>query len=77
MRRIRDAQQRDWDVTVGRESFGMQVFLFLPADGSETRKALMHSDTWVEGEQELGSLAEEALLERLAVSVRWEETASR
>lgn len=76
MRRMTDEQGREWDITVGRESFGMQVFLFMPQDGSGVRKALMTSDTWLEGERELGTLDESALRERLSVSVPWEETAS-
>lgn len=77
MRRITDEQGQCWDVTVGRESYGMQVFLFMPLDGRGVHKALMTSDTWLDGERELGRLGEEALRERLAVAVPWEETASR
>ncbi|SEP14198.1 hypothetical protein [Aquisalimonas asiatica] len=76
MRRITDEQGHDWDVTVGRESYGMQVFLFMPQDGSGVRKALMTADTWLDGERELHTLDQAALLERLGVSVPWEETAS-
>lgn len=76
MRTITDEQGRDWDVAVGRESYGMQVFLFIPKDGSGVRKALMTSDTRLDGERELDTLDQAALLERLGVSVPWEETAS-
>lgn len=76
MRRFTDEQGREWDTTVGRESYGMQVFLFMPLDGSGVRKALMRSDTWLDGERELDGMDEEALRERLEVSVAWEETAS-
>ena len=76
MRRFTDEQGREWDATVGRESYGMQVFLFMPRDGSGVRKALMTSDTWLDGERELDTMDEDALRERLGVSVAWEDTAS-
>ena len=76
MRRFTDEQGQEWDATVGRESYGMQVFLFMPRDGSGVRKALMTSDTWLDGERELDSMDEDALRERLNVSVAWEDTAS-
>ena len=76
MRRFTDEQGREWDATVGRESYGMQVFLFMPRDGSGVRKALMTADTWLDGERELDTMDEAALQERLGVSVPWEETAS-
>ena len=76
MRCFSDEQGREWDATVGRESYGMQVFLFMPRDDSGVRKALMTSDTWLDGERELGQLDEDALRERLGVSVPWEDTAS-
>lgn len=76
MRKVTDQQGQPWDVTVGRESYGMQVFLFMPQDGSGVRKALMNSDTWLDGERELELIEEAALLERLGVSVPWEETAA-
>lgn len=76
MRRFSDEQGRQWDVTVGRESFGMQVFLFMPLDGGGVRKALMTADTWLDGERELGDIDEASLRERLAVSVDWTDTAS-
>lgn len=74
MRRVTDEQGLTWDVTVGRESYGMQVFLFMPRDNSGVRKALMASDTWLDGERELDVMDEAALLERLRDSVAWEET---
>lgn len=76
MRRFTDEQGREWDATVGRESYGMQVFLFIPQDGSGVRKALMTSDTWLDGERELDTMDVAALQERLGVSVAWEDTAS-
>lgn len=76
MRKVTDEAGLQWDVTVGRESYGMQVFLFMPMDGSGVRKALMTSDTWLDGERELEGVDDSALLERLGVSVPWEETAT-
>lgn len=71
-RAFTDKQGRRWDVGVGRESYGMQVLLFAAAAGGEVRKALMHSNTWLEAEQELAGLSDAALQERLEASQPWE-----
>lgn len=70
-RSIRDEQGEAWDVMVGRESYGMQVWLFSPRSGGEVRKALMESSTRLDAMQELEQVSEEHLRERLGASVPW------
>lgn len=71
MREFRDHEARLWTVLVGRESYGMQVLLFFPADGSEVLKTLMASDTRLEGQRELDAMSDESLREALRVAAPW------
>lgn len=41
MRRITDADLREWEVTVGRGSWGAYTALFVPRKGGEVREALL------------------------------------
>ncbi len=47
MRRYTDSRGRDWDVVVGRESFGALYALFVPAGETraETRQTLLQQDS--------------------------------
>lgn len=72
-RSITDSEGRQWDVTVGRESYGMQVLLFFPRFGGGTRKAMLASSTQIEALAELDGLDEITLRERLKISVAWED----
>lgn len=72
MRRIQDAQGDPWDVMLGRESYGMQVLLFVPCGGGGVRKAMLAADTRVDAQAELDALDDAGLLERLSASVPWE-----
>ncbi|MCP1673123.1 hypothetical protein J2T57_000215 [Natronocella acetinitrilica] len=73
MRAIIDADGREWSVTLGRESYGMQVLLFVAA-GAGVRKALLASDTRIDAQAELDQLTDAGLRERLAASVPWEDS---
>ncbi len=72
MRRFLDEQGEPWDVMLGRESYGMQVLLFVQAGGGEVRKAMLAADTRVDAEAELDGMDDAVLLERLSVSVPWD-----
>jgi|HigsolmetaAR203D_1030402.scaffolds.fasta_scaffold78596_1 hypothetical protein len=72
IRTIADDSGRQWDITVGRESYGMQMLLFFPKDGGGVRKAMMTSITRLDADRELAELDEATLRERLAQSVPWE-----
>lgn len=47
MRRYTDPRGRDWDVVVGRESFGALYALFVPAGETraETRQTLLQQES--------------------------------
>lgn len=72
MRNFRDAEGREWDVVVGRESWGTLVLLFSPRVGSDNRVSPLPSETTREAEQELLALDDDELRERLAASTPWE-----
>lgn len=68
MRRFKDERGRDWDVVVGRESWGAFVALFVPRSGDEpVRQAPLGSESRGAAAREVGGLDEEelgALLDR-------------
>ena len=69
MRRFTDREARDWDVVVGRESFGALLALFVPAGGNEgePRQAMLRADSHAAADAELEAMDEaalQALLER-------------
>jgi len=63
VRRFRDTAEREWEVVVGRESWGTVVALFLPQDGSEAgpRQALMDVPSADGGNRQLLAMSEEEL----------------
>ncbi len=73
MRDITDDAGTRWTVTVGRESYGMQVLLFFPAGGVGVRKTPMMSDTRLDAARELADLGDDELREALERSTRWED----
>lgn len=63
MRRIRDAEDRSWDVVVGRASWGVFQALFVAVEGNEVRQADLGATAHDEAERFLGDLDEDALRE--------------
>lgn len=72
MRSFRDDEGSEWDVTIGRESWGALVLLFSPRAGGAVRKTLLPSETKLDAEQLLTDLPDDELRERLAASQPWE-----
>jgi hypothetical protein len=71
MRRFPDPDGQLWEATVGRESWGTFVILFTgPADAG-VRKAILGAESMLHAQQELDSLTEQELRERLAASQPW------
>jgi hypothetical protein len=70
MRRHTDADGLDWDVIVGRESFGALYALFVPGAGNpgEVRQALLSAESQTEAETELDALSAAELNDLLRVS---------
>lgn len=71
MRSFEDADGNIWDVSLGRESWGTLVLIFAQRHGDEVRKTMLASETALEAQAELETLAEEELRERLARSQPW------
>ncbi len=72
MRVIEDAQGRNWDVMVGRGSWGSLVLLFSLRGANENRTSELASETVREAEQELSALSDDEVRARLADSKPWE-----
>lgn len=72
MRVFRDQNGKCWNAVVGRESYGIQVLLFLPEGGGEIRKAVMASSTRLEAHQEFDALSDTELCEHLNRSQSWD-----
>ena len=69
MRRFRDTSGRQWDVLLGRESWGANVALFVPVDDSAVRQTVLTAVAVEDAQQELDALDEaglQALLDRSA-----------
>lgn len=63
MRRFRDSNGHDWDVVVGRESWGAFFALFVPGahSGEIVRQTLLEASTQEAAERELDTLDGPAL----------------
>lgn len=69
MRRFADHDGRNWDVVVGRESWGTLYALFVPAGVGRSepiRQALLRSVGYDQAQRELETMAEPRLLRLLA-----------
>lgn len=70
MRVFRDPTRREWEVVVGRESWGTVVAIFLLREGSEPpRQTLLKVPTANEGDRLLLGMTEEELQALLGQSV--------
>lgn len=61
MRRFIDREGRTWDVVLGRESWGSNVALFVPARSGEIRQAPLHANGYDTAAQELDGMTAERL----------------
>lgn len=61
MRRYTDSRDREWDVVVGRESFGALYALFVPSGETraETRQALLHEDSKANAQAAIEAMSED------------------
>lgn len=65
MRRLQDAQGRDWTLTLGRASWGVFRILFVPDGGGGTRQVDLDAASAPEAERRLTRLSDEELHELL------------
>ncbi len=65
MRRYIDPRGREWDVVVGRESFGALYALFVPAGETraETRQALLQQDSKPRAQAAVEAMSEDEMNE--------------
>lgn len=62
MRKLRGRDGRDWDVVLGRESWGTVVAFFVPrSGGGDPVRALLSAASWDEGARQLLAMEEEEL----------------
>ena len=73
MKRYVDAQGREWDVVLGRESWGTLLALFVPRGGGTARQATLQASDYNAAQQELDALDEPALADMLLNSVEKSE----
>lgn len=65
MRRFTDRDGRVWDVVLGRESWGGNMALFVPAGEGAVRQAPLRSAGYDEAQRELDTMDDAALQELL------------
>jgi hypothetical protein len=70
VRRYTDPRGRQWDIVVGRESFGALYALFVPAADTraETRQSLLHADSQGAALEAVEEMAEDDLHDLFARS---------
>lgn len=68
MRRIQDSEGSRWDVVVGRASWGLFHFLFVPVEGGEARQVALPATSADEAETALARTEESELRRLLADS---------
>jgi hypothetical protein len=63
VRRYTDPRGRQWDVVVGRESFGALYALFVPGSGTraETRQTLLHAESQARAREELEAMSDDEM----------------
>lgn len=65
MRRYTDPRGRDWDVVIGRESFGALYALFVPAGETraETRQTLLQQDSKAAAQKAIEAMSDDEMNE--------------
>ncbi len=71
MKSFTDDSGREWDVLVGRESWGAPVLLFSARRGGENRTLPLAAETRLDAEQLLEGLSDGDLRDRLKDSDPW------
>ena len=71
MRTFRDARGAEWQVTIGKESWGTLVLLFSPAGAGDARTSILHAETMFDANIELDALTDDDLRARLTDSRPW------
>ncbi|MGK7310633.1 MAG: hypothetical protein ACN0LA_00200 [Candidatus Longimicrobiales bacterium M2_2A_002] len=63
MRRYTDSRDREWDIVVGRESFGALYALFVPSGETraETRQTLLQEDSKARAQAAIEAMSEDEM----------------
>lgn len=72
MRRFTDPDGRVWDVVLGRESWGGNMALFVPAGEGVVRQAPLRSAGYDDAQRELDTMDDAALQELLRGAIEKE-----
>lgn len=71
VRELADLEGRRWDATIGKESWGTLLILFVPRDGGVPRKSVLLSESPFDAEREFDAMDEEELRARLSAAQPW------
>lgn len=63
-----DDQERTWDVTLGRESWGAFFAIFVPRRGADIRQTMLAAEAVEDAHRELDTLGEEQFRQLLSRS---------
>lgn len=75
MRRFRDANEAEWDVVIGKESWGTLCALFVPvAAGVQIRQVVLSAATALDAESQIDEMNDVALNRLLARAAIREQT---
>lgn len=71
MRSFTDAAGRQWEVVLGKESWGTLVLLFSPRASGDARTSILAAETTFGANAELDALTDDDLRDRLRDSRPW------
>jgi len=71
MRTFADGSGAQWQVTVGKESWGTLVLLFTPVGPGDARTTILQAETMFQANIELDALTDDDLRARLNDSRPW------
>jgi hypothetical protein len=71
MRRFVGEDGREWEVTIGKESWGTLVLLFSPLGSGDVRKAVIAAETSLAAHAELDAMTDEMLRTQLERASPW------
>lgn len=72
MTRFQDEDGREWDVVLGRESFGTLVALFVPTGAGAVRQTVLRHDSVDDAQRTLDAMDDGALRSLLRASTEKE-----
>jgi hypothetical protein len=71
VRDFTDEKGGEWQVVLGKESWGTLVLLFTPRHGGDSRTSILAAETALAASAELDALTDDQLRDRLRDSRPW------